>query len=68
MRRKQSIGEMISTVSFAGLAVYLLLFSLDLMDRGESGRGALGVVAAACCGLGALRFVIARIVEKWRGS
>ena len=35
MRRNQSIGEMISTVTFLGLAAYLLIFSLDLLQNGE---------------------------------
>ncbi len=39
MRRNQSIGEMISTVTFLGLAAYLLIFSLDLLQNGELWRG-----------------------------
>ena len=66
MRRHQSIGEMISTVTFFGLAAYLLIFSLGLLEEGETWRGMGGLLAAACCGLGGLRFVIADFVVKWR--
>ncbi|MGA1022963.1 MAG: hypothetical protein ACO3UN_10550, partial [Candidatus Puniceispirillaceae bacterium] len=66
MRRNRSIGEMISTVSFFGLAAYLLIFSLGLLEAGEAMRGALGLLAAACCALGGLRFVIANFFAMWR--
>ena len=49
MRRNQSIGEMISTVTFLGLAAYLLIFSLDLLHNDELWRGMGGLLAAACC-------------------
>ena len=66
MRRNQSIGEMISTVTFLGLAAYLLIFSLDLLRNDELWRGMGGLLAAACCGLGGLRFFIAAFVARWR--
>ena len=68
MRKQRSIGEMISTVTFFGLSVYLLIFSLGLLEEGEKLRGAIGLFAAVCCGLGSLRFVIAEFVIKWRDS
>ena len=46
MRRNQSIGEMISTVTFVGLAAYLLIFSLDILQSGEFWRGMGGLLAA----------------------
>ena len=66
MRKQQSIGEMISTVTFFGLSAYLLSFSLGLLEENEKLRGAIGLLAATCCGLGGLRFVIAEFVAKWR--
>ena len=66
MRKQQSIGEMISTVTFFGLSAYLLIFSLGLLEENEKLRGTIGLLAATCCGLGGLRFVIAELVEKWR--
>ena len=68
MRRQQSIGEMISTLTFFGLSAYLLIFSLELLEEGEKLRGTIGLLAATCCGLGGLRFVIAEFVAKWRDS
>jgi hypothetical protein len=68
MRKQQSIGEMISTVTFFGLSAYLLIFSLGLLEEGEKMRGTIGLLAATCCGLGGLRFVIAEFVAKWRNS
>ena len=68
MRKQRSIGEMISTVTFFGLSAYLLIFSLGLLEEGEKLRGTIGLLAAAFCGLGGLRFVIAEFVTKWRDS
>ena len=68
MRKQRSIGEMISTVTFFGLSAYLLIFSLGLLEENEILRGTVGLIAAACCGLGGLRFVIAEFVTKWRDS
>ena len=68
MRKQQSIGEMISTVTFFGLSAYLLIFSLGLLEEGEKMRGTIGLLAATCCGLGGLRFLIAEFVTKWRDS
>ena len=68
MRKQRSIGEMISTVTFFGLSAYLVLFSIGLLEEGEKLRGVIGLLAAACCGLGGLRFVIAEFVIKWRDS
>ena len=68
MRKQRSIGEMISTVTFCGLSAYLMIFSLGLLEEGEKLRGSIGLLAAACCGFGGLRFVIAEFVTKWRDS
>ena len=68
MRKQRSIGEMISTVTFFGLSAYLLIFSLGLLEENEILRGTVGLIAAACCGLGGLRFVIAEFVAKWRDN
>ena len=68
MRKQRSIGEMISTVTFFGLSAYLLIFSVGLLEENEILRGTVGLIAAACCGLGGLRFVIAEFVAKWRDS
>ena len=66
MRKDRSIGEMISTVVFFGVAAYLLVYGLGLLDEGEKWRGIGGLFAATCCALGGLRFVIANFVAMWR--
>ena len=68
MRKQRSIGEMISTVTFFGLSAYLLIFSLGLLEENEILRWTVGLIAAACCGLGGLLFVIAEFVAKWLDS
>ena len=68
MRKHRSVGEMISTFCFVGVAFYLLIYSLDLIAAGENLRGYCGLLAAACCGLGGLRFVIANFIEMLRKS
>jgi len=68
MRKQRSIGEMISTVTLFGLSIYLVIFSLGLLEEGEKLRGTIGLLAATCCGLGGLRFVIAEFVVKWRDN
>ena len=66
MRKHQSVGEMISTCCFVGVGFYLLVYSLDLLESGETLRGYGGLLASMCCGLGGLRFVIANFVEMLR--
>ena len=68
MRKHKSVGEMISTFCFVGMGFYLLMDSLELLDSGETLRGYCGLLAAVCCGLGGLRFVIANFVEMLRKS
>ena len=68
MRKHESVGEMISTWCFVGVSLYLLIYSLDLLESGEALRGYGGLLAAVCCGLGGLRFVIANFVEILRKS
>ena len=68
MRKHQSVGEMISTCCFVGVGFYLLVYSLDLLESGETLRGYGGLLASMCCGLGGLRFVIANFIEMLRKS
>ncbi len=61
---KQSVGTLISTLSFAGVSV-------ALMDQAMQAEGlrAVGLwVTAALCLAAALRFRIAELVAKWRGE
>jgi hypothetical protein len=67
MLRHRSLGEMISTATFLGLSIYLMLYSIELLDSGHNWRGIGGLAASFLCGLGSVRFMIANLVIKWRG-
>ena len=60
--RHHSLGELISTVSFFGVAVYLALSALEWHDLGNTTRAALSWFAAFLCFLGAMRFRLANWV------
>jgi hypothetical protein len=60
--RHHSLGELISTISFFGVAVYLTLSGFDLRDEGEMMRAWISWFAALLCFLGALRFRLAQMV------
>ena len=68
MRKHQSVGEVISTFCFVGVAFYLLIYSLDLLESGQTLRGYGCLLASVFCGLGGLRFVIANFFEILRKS
>jgi len=65
MRNRRSIGELISTLTFFGLALYLVPYSLAVIEEGDNLRGYFGLLAALFCACGALRFVIADLFSKW---
>ena len=67
MRKHRSLGEMISTATFLGCGVFILLYSMDLLDMGQRLRAYIGLAAAIFCILGGFRFTIANLVNKWRG-
>jgi len=60
--RHHSLGELISTISFFGVAVYLTLSGFDWQDQGQMMRAWLSWFAALLCYMGALRFRIAQLV------
>lgn len=63
-KHKQSVGTMISTVSFAGVSVALANEAAQ-----AEGLRAVGLwLTAAVCLAAALRYRIAAIVEKWRSE
>ena len=68
MRKHRSLGEMISTATFVGCGLFILLHSTELLDNGQNLRGYLGVAAGIFCILGGFRFAIANLVTKWRGD
>ena len=68
MRKHRSLGEMISTATFVGCGLFILLHSMELLDNEENLRGYIGIVAGSFCILGGFRFAIANLVTKWRGD
>ena len=68
MNKHRSLGEMISTATFIGCGIFILLYSMDLLDTGNNFRAYIGLLAGTFCILGGLRFTIANLVTKWRGE
>ena len=66
-RKERSLGEMISSVCFYGVGLYLLLEGSLARDEGEQLYISLGLwLSGVVCVLGGARFIIADIVEKLR--
>ena len=68
MRKHRSLGEMISTATFVGCGLFILLHSMELLDNEENLRGYIGIAGGSFCILGGFRFAIANLVTKWRGD
>jgi hypothetical protein len=69
--RHHSLGELISTVTFFGSTIYLVLTALQWHDMGDTLRASISWFAALLCFLGALRFRIASwvmTIQKLRKS
>ena len=58
-RRGQSIGEMISSVTFFALAVYAMLLGFEHFDAGTIQKAILSWLAMVMCGAASIRFLIA---------
>jgi len=59
--RHHSLGELISTISFFGVAVYLTLSGFDWKEQGDMFRAGMSWFAAFLCYLGAIRFRLAQL-------
>ena len=68
-RKGQSLGEMISSVSFYGLGIYAILEAMLLHEEGVSPLKciAIGLAGLSCVAAGA-RFIIADLVMRMRGE
>jgi hypothetical protein len=64
--RHHSLGELISTVSFFGVAVFLVLSGMDWLDQANTTRAYLSWFAAFLCFLGSIRFWLAQMVQSMR--
>ncbi len=58
--RQHSLGEMISSLTFLGCAVYLVISGVDWRDQGNDIRAIISWIAAVFCFMGAIRFQIAQ--------
>ena len=47
MRKHRSLGEMISTATFVGCGLFILLHSMELLDNGKIFGGISGLLLAA---------------------
>jgi len=57
--RKQSLGEMISTVCFAGVAVVWFLYGMEYFRNEEKIKATVLFFCSLLCFLGSFRFQIA---------
>jgi hypothetical protein len=64
--RHHSLGELISTVSFFGVSIFLLLSGFDWLEHGDQLRAWMSWFAACLCFLGSMRFRIAQIALALR--
>ena len=63
-RRHESLGEMISTVTFFGVSLTLAIAAADSFLIGQYLKGAGFSLAGLMCFLGGLRYPIARLTDK----
>lgn len=67
-RRPRTIGDLISTLCFAGMALWLAGEAVLAADAGAEGQS-LGLgISAGLCLLGALRHVIAGLWDRLSGG
>lgn len=67
-KHKQSLGEMISSVSFVLLGVYFFLVAFAYWDDNDKFKALMLWLAAILCGLGGFRFFIAFQISQWRSK
>ena len=58
-KRKQSLGEMISTVCFAGVALVWFLYGMEYFKSGEKIKATVLFFCSILCFFGSFRFQIA---------
>ena len=66
--RKQSLGEMISTVCFVGVAVVWFLYGMEYLRNEEKTEAAVLFLCSLLCFLGSLRFKIAAFFKIIRND
>ena len=63
-RNHESLGDMISTISFFGVAITLAIASADSFFIDNYIKGTGFAIAGILCFLGGLRYPIARLTDK----
>ena len=64
-RHHESLGELISTVVFFGVALTLFVASLESFELQNKFKGYGFLIAGCMCFLGGLRYPIARLTDKF---
>ncbi len=67
-RNPKSIGEIISTLTFFGVAVACVIQAIEFHEEGLQFRSYISVFAGLLCVLGSLRFFIADMMKVIRKS
>lgn len=67
-RKHESMGELISTFSFLGVGVVLLISSLSALEADEKIRGYGFLICSIMCILGGFRYPIARTYDKLKNK
>ena len=65
-RRHESLGDMISTAVFFGVALTLAIASADSFLMNNYFKGIGFFIAGVMCFLGGLRYPIARLTDKFK--
>ncbi len=63
-RNPKSIGEIISTVTFFGVALACVIQAVAFHDSEQVTRSYISAFAGILCAMGGLRFVIANLINN----
>ena len=63
---RSTIGQLISTGVFYGVAFLILLNGMDYIENGETFHGIFSFFCAFLCFLAGMRFAIAKLIKNLR--
>ncbi len=63
-RKHESLGELISTFSFLGVGIVLLIASFSSLEQDDKIKGYGFFICSVMCISGSLRYPIARLYDK----
>ena len=64
-KRGRSVGELISTLTFLGLGIWLTFEGLSLLQSNRTIAGLIGCVGGVLSIIAGFRFQIQNLVKKW---